>query len=113
MAVQRALRGHLLVDKCLHSQLISEMTQEDPEIQILLDQTEELYSSILRGETTLADAACSEILMKLKTAIEKKNNEVAQTSKTNQLCMASEMHINSLNHGLPVNYLVKRLWTRV
>ncbi|KAH3816190.1 hypothetical protein DPMN_117701 [Dreissena polymorpha] len=62
------------------------MTQEDPEIQILLDQAEELYSSLLRGETTLADATCSEILIKLETAIEKKKHELKQTSKTSQLC---------------------------
>ena len=54
-------------------------TQEDPEIQILLDQAEELYSSLLRGETMLADATCSEILMTRKTAIEKKKHELALT----------------------------------
>ncbi|KAH3722154.1 hypothetical protein DPMN_065107 [Dreissena polymorpha] len=48
--------GPFFVDKCLHRQLISEMTQEDPEIQILLDLAEELYFSLLRGETTIADA---------------------------------------------------------
>ena len=35
-AVQRALRGNLFVDKCLHSQLITEMAKDDPEIQTLL-----------------------------------------------------------------------------
>ncbi|KAH3873489.1 hypothetical protein DPMN_036724 [Dreissena polymorpha] len=32
------------------------MTQEEPAFQILLDYTEELYTSLLRGEATLADA---------------------------------------------------------
>ena len=41
-AVQRALRGHILVDKCLYSQFITEMAKDDPEIQTLLDQAEEL-----------------------------------------------------------------------
>ncbi|KAH3782515.1 hypothetical protein DPMN_160432 [Dreissena polymorpha] len=47
-AVQTALRGHFRVDKYLHGQLIS----ENSEIQILFDQAKELYSSILRDETT-------------------------------------------------------------
>ena len=84
-AVQRALRGHLLVDKCLHSQLITEMAKDDPEIQTLLDQADELYSSLLSGETTLGDAACSEVLIQLETVTEKKKSELAQTSKTSQL----------------------------
>ena len=46
-AVQRTLGDHLLVDKCLHSQLITEMAKDDPEIQTLLDQADELYSSFL------------------------------------------------------------------
>ncbi|KAH3837183.1 hypothetical protein DPMN_110563 [Dreissena polymorpha] len=50
------------------------MTKEDPAIQILLDQTEELYSSLLRSETTLANTTCTEILITLKTAIEKKKH---------------------------------------
>ena len=84
-AVQRALRGHLLVDKCLHSQLITEIGKDDPEIQTLLDKAEELYSSLLSGETTLGDAACSEVLIQLETVTEKKKSDLAQTSKTSQL----------------------------
>jgi len=53
--VQRASRDHLLVEKCIHSQLTAEMTQEDPDIQILLDHAKDLYSSLLRGKMTLAD----------------------------------------------------------
>ena len=36
-AVERVLRGHLLVAKCLHGQLIAEMAKDGPQIQILLD----------------------------------------------------------------------------
>ncbi|KAH3691792.1 hypothetical protein DPMN_192323 [Dreissena polymorpha] len=41
-AVQKALRCHFPVDKCLNRQLLAEMTQADLDIQILLDQAEEL-----------------------------------------------------------------------
>jgi len=60
------------------------MATDDPEIQTLLDQAEELYSSVLSGDTTLGDAACSEVLIQLETVTEKKS-ELAQTSKTSQL----------------------------
>ena len=61
------------------------MAKDDPEIQTLLDQTEGLYSSFLSGETTLGEAACSEVLIQLETVTEKKKIELAQTSKTSQL----------------------------
>ena len=70
------LRGHLLVDKCLHSQLITEIAKDDPEIQTLLDQAEELYSSLLSGETTLGDAACSEVLIQLETVTERRRRNL-------------------------------------
>ncbi|KAH3872881.1 hypothetical protein DPMN_036104 [Dreissena polymorpha] len=54
-AVQRASRDHLIVEKCIHSQLSAEITKEDPDIQMLLDHAKDLYSSLLRGKTTLAD----------------------------------------------------------
>ena len=54
-AVKRASRDHLLVEKCIHSKLSAEMTKEDPDIQMLLDHAKDLYSSLLRGKTTLAD----------------------------------------------------------
>ncbi|KAH3810911.1 hypothetical protein DPMN_139310 [Dreissena polymorpha] len=49
-----ASRDHLLVEKDIHSQLTAEMTQEDPDIQIL-NHAKDLYSSLLRGKMTLAD----------------------------------------------------------
>jgi len=81
-AVQRASRDHLLVEKCIHSQLTAEMTQEDPDIQILLDHAKDLYCSLLRDKMTLADDTYYAILIKLERATEKKKHELAQTSKT-------------------------------
>ena len=52
-AVQRSLRGHLLVDKCLHDMLVSEMADDNPEFTGLLDKAEELYSSLLAGQKVL------------------------------------------------------------
>jgi len=47
----------MLVDKCLHSQLITEVVKDNPDIRTLLDEAEELYLTLLNGEKTLADAA--------------------------------------------------------
>ena len=44
-----------------------------------------MYSSLLSGETTLGDAACSEVLIQLGIVTEKKKSELAQTSQTSQL----------------------------
>ena len=64
------------------------MVKDDPEIQTLLDQAEELYSSFIGAEMTLRDdAACSEVLIKLEIVMEKEKSEPAQTSKTSQLCL--------------------------
>jgi hypothetical protein len=66
-AVQKALRRHLLVDKCLHNQLVKETTKDYPEMQILLDQAGELYNSLLNGEIILTDGTCSaELIQYLK-----------------------------------------------
>ena len=70
----RALRGHLLFDKCLYIHLRAEMVKGDPEIETLSDQAAELYSSLLSGEMTLIyirNAACSEVLIELAIVMEK------------------------------------------
>ncbi len=53
--VQRASWYHLIVAKCIHSQRSAEMTKEDPDIQILLDHAKDLFFSLLKCRTTLAD----------------------------------------------------------
>jgi len=54
-AVHKDSRDHLVVEKCIHSQLTAEMTQEDPDIQILLDHAKDLQCSLLRDKTMLTD----------------------------------------------------------
>ncbi|KAH3724085.1 hypothetical protein DPMN_049887 [Dreissena polymorpha] len=63
-AVHEVLRGDFHVDTYLHSEPITEMTQKDPEIQILLNKIKELYSSLLKAESTLADATCYENVLR-------------------------------------------------
>ncbi|KAH3853530.1 hypothetical protein DPMN_096055 [Dreissena polymorpha] len=61
-------------------------------MKILVDKAEELYTSFYMSETTLADAACSEILIELKAATEKKKHELAQTSKTSKLWLNDQLY---------------------
>ncbi|KAH3882220.1 hypothetical protein DPMN_006153 [Dreissena polymorpha] len=72
--------------------------QEDPEIQILLYQAEELYSSILRGKT--AQALHVLTIRSNSKRLKRKKNEHAQTSKTSQLL---------LNYHLPYAYCKARM----
>ena len=71
-AVQRAVRGHLLVEKCLHSLLITEVAKDNHKTQILINQAEKVYSSLLSGEMTLSDGATTEVLVELEKARETK-----------------------------------------
>ncbi|KAH3848022.1 hypothetical protein DPMN_090359 [Dreissena polymorpha] len=58
------------------------MTQEDPDIEILLDHDKDLYCSFLRDKKAQADDTYYAILIKLERATEKKKYKLVQTSKT-------------------------------
>ncbi|KAH3840158.1 hypothetical protein DPMN_113602 [Dreissena polymorpha] len=91
-AIVHISRDHLLVEKCIHSQLTAEMTQEDPDIQILLDHAKDLNCSRLKDKTTQADDTYYAILIKFERATEKKKHELAQTSKTSIISSLEETH---------------------
>ena len=52
-SVQRAFRGHLLVDKCLNRMVVSEMVHDSPEFAAMVEQSEAMYTSIVKGEIPL------------------------------------------------------------
>ena len=84
-SVQRALRGHLLVDKCLNHMIVSDVVHESPQFATLVDQSEEIYSSLMSGETTLGSIETSDILGKIKLELDKRKSELQARSKTSQL----------------------------
>ena len=43
-SVQRAFRGHLLIDKCVNHLIVSNILEEDPQFQSLIDRAEDLYN---------------------------------------------------------------------
>jgi 5'-3' exonuclease len=84
-SVQRSFRGHLLVDKCLNHMMVSDMMDDDPEFSALVDQSEELYTSLLASEATLESVTTSDTMTKLKEKMDKKKTELQERSKTSQL----------------------------
>ena len=48
-SVQRSYRGHLLVEKCLNHMIVSDMVKDSPKLAKLVDESEEMYYSLLAG----------------------------------------------------------------
>ena len=59
-SVQRAFRGHLLVDKCLNHMVVSDMVNENPEFAAMVEQSEAMYTAIVKGEMPLDSVFTSE-----------------------------------------------------
>lgn len=49
-SVQRAFKGHLLVDKCFNELLVFEVLHRDPKFAVLVNACEETYHSLLTGD---------------------------------------------------------------
>ena len=84
-AVQRAIRGHLLIDKCLNHMIVSDMGGDSPEFASLVDQCEEMYSSLLAGQTSLESVVTSDTMVKINLGLDKHKTELHARSKTSQL----------------------------
>ena len=84
-SVQRAFRGHLLVDRCLNHMVVSELQEDDSQFESLVNQAEEMYSSMVAKETTLESAAASDMLNKIKEKVDTKRSDLSTRSKTSRL----------------------------
>ena len=84
-SVQRAFRGHLLVDRCLNHLIVSDLLEDNRQFKSLVDQAGETYSSLVAKETTLETALASDILIQIKEKIDTKKAELSRRSKTSQL----------------------------
>ena len=62
-SVQRAFRGHLLVNKCLNQMVVSEILDEHPDLGPLVDKAENIYESLVNGELNLDSAVASDTLV--------------------------------------------------
>lgn len=84
-AVQRAIRGHLLIDKCLSHMIVSDIAGDNPQFASLVDQSEEMYCSLLAGQTSLESVVTSDTMVKINAELNKRKTEVHAKSKTSQL----------------------------
>ena len=84
-SVQRAFRGHLLVDRCLNRMMVSEMADGSPEFAAVVEESEGMYSALLNGEATLETVLTSENLSRIDEELEKRKTELSARSKTSQL----------------------------
>ena len=70
-SVQRAFRGHLLVDRCLNRMLVSEMVHDNDEFAAMVEQSEVLYTSLVKGELPIETVFTSETLIKINEELGK------------------------------------------
>ena len=120
-SVQRAFRGHLLITKCLNQMIVSEVLDEHPNLGSLVDKAEDIYESLVNGESNLDSAVASDTLVSLREALGNKKTELRARSKTSQLwlCYQSmvrvaralieadrtgnwQMHLRAVSDCLPI-----------
>lgn len=70
-SVQRAFRGHLLVDRCINHLVLSDLVKENPQFQSLVDEAGEIY--LVAKEMTLE---ASDPLRQIKEKIDTKKAEL-------------------------------------
>ena len=76
-AVQRAFRGHQLVDQCLTHQTVTKIMENDPSFQDHVVELEKLYSQMDTGETDLESLLKSECILKIQKILNLKRDELA------------------------------------
>lgn len=84
-SVQRALRGHSLIEKCLNGMLISEMMDGDQSFSNSVQSCEEMFTSLSAGDVTLDFISGSDDLKTLHQDIEKRKLELSKRSRTSKL----------------------------
>ena len=84
-AIQRALRGHLLVDKCLSHVIVSDLAGDSPEFAALVAQSEEMYSLLLAGQMSLETVVTSDTMVKISLELDKRKTELRDRSETSHL----------------------------
>ena len=120
-AVQRAFRGHLLVDQCLTRQIVAKIMEDDPDFHEQLEELERLYTLMESGECTLESLSKSGCIRRIDQSVSNKKDELAAASKTGALWVnyqkmvgiartlvaadrmgSWEMHLHAISACLPI-----------
>ena len=84
-SVQRAFRGHLLVDKCLNHLMLSEMSNEATEFAMMTEDVERIYTELRNGQMTLEAVSSSQTLGGISKKLKERKMKLCARSKTSQL----------------------------
>ena len=84
-AVQRAVRGHLLLDQCLTQQVTDKVLCDHPGFEDLLQELEQLYARTLTGDSDLNLVITSTCLSEIVHLLATKRNELSANSLTSKL----------------------------
>ena len=84
-SVQRAIRGHLLVEKSLNGLVTEEIVKDNDTMDGLLDEVDQLYSSFLCDSISLSDITSSEVLQRINILLKEKKSEISERSRTSKL----------------------------
>ena len=83
-AVQRALRGHHLLDSCLNEIILENLINSSSEFCSLIEKIEPVYCSVVSGEQPM-DILLSMEEIRLAEETLSVSNIIASSSKTSQL----------------------------
>lgn len=84
-AVQRALRGHFLVDQCLINKIVAKVIKNIPGFESLIQELEELYCKVENSELEVDQVLGSDCMGKLHQAVTSETVTVSKQSKTSKL----------------------------
>ena len=75
-SVTRVFRGNLLLDNCPHQLLMQSIIEENLGFILLINETENMYSCLLRKEIIVAAVVTSDATSKISEALHKKKTAV-------------------------------------
>lgn len=84
-AVQRAFRGHLLVDQCLTRQIVAKIVEDEPSFQDQVQELKRLYMLVETGECDLKSLLESDCVGRIHNTLSLKKDELGRTSKSSKL----------------------------
>lgn len=84
-AVQRALRGHMLIEKELNRMIVEKVLLDDPNMKYDIEDVETKYEDVMNGKLDIDGLVRSMDSLSIKKKIEEKRGELASRSKTSSL----------------------------
>ena len=80
-SVQRAFRGHLLVDQCLTHQIVAELIKDGPGFENVLKELETLFALMETGERDMDSLLKSDCIGTIADRLKSKAGELSSHSR--------------------------------